>query len=140
MPRPNLLLINRFSTSTIFWFISVVSLVFYLSHFFIMFFPQFFGSSASDSATQSGAPADSLILVIHDVIRGLEDDPTQKELHAEASQAEERHVVIAQDNVTSVVAQQDVTKQPVTYKRKAKKQKQVCMCIVIILSVIHFYS
>jgi hypothetical protein len=105
MPRPNLLLINRFSTSTIFWFISVVSLVFYLSHFFIMFLPQFFGSSASDSATQSGAPADSLILVIHDVIRGLEDDPTQKELHAEASQAEERHVVIAQDNVTSAVAQ-----------------------------------
>jgi hypothetical protein len=62
-----------------------------------MFLPQFFGSSASDSTSQSSAPADSLISVIHEVIRDLEDDHTHKELSAEASQAEERPLVVAQE-------------------------------------------
>jgi hypothetical protein len=63
-----------------------------------MFLPQFFGSSASDSTTQSSALADSLISVIHDVIHGLADDPTHKELCAEASRAKERPLVVAQEN------------------------------------------
>jgi hypothetical protein len=104
-----------------------------------MFLPQFFESSAGDSMTQLGAPMDSLIPVIHDVIRGLEDDPTQKELRVETSQAKERPPVVAQENVITAVAQQDVTKQTATYFRKAKKQKLVRMCVVIILLAIHFH-
>jgi hypothetical protein len=50
-----------------------------------MFLPQFFRSSADDSATQSSAPRDIFASVIKDVIHGLEDDPTQKELCADAS-------------------------------------------------------
>jgi hypothetical protein len=84
-------------------------------------------SSAGNSATQFSAPGDSFSLVIKDVIRSLEDDPTQKELRVEASQAEERPPAVAQENVSSAVAQQDVSKQPATYVRRAKKQK-VCVC------------
>jgi RecA-family ATPase len=94
---------------------------------FIMFVPQFVGSSAGDSATQSSVPGDSFAVVINNVIRGLEVDPTQKELCAEASQAEERSPVAAHENVTTAIAQQDIIKQPATYVRKAKKQKQVCV-------------
>jgi hypothetical protein len=93
-----------------------------------MFLPQFFGSSAHDSSTQSRAPGDSFASVIKDVICILEDDPTQKEHRDEASQAEERTHVIDQENVLSVVAQQDVSMQPATYFRMAKKQKQVRVC------------
>jgi hypothetical protein len=50
-----------------------------------MFLPQFFRSSVGNSATQSSASGDSFVLVIKDVIHGLEDDPTQKELRADAS-------------------------------------------------------
>jgi hypothetical protein len=85
-------------------------------------------SSAGDSATQSSAPGESFASVIKDVIRSLEDDPTQKELCAEASPAEDRPPVVAQENVSSVVAQQDVSKQPATDVGRAKKQKQVRVC------------
>jgi hypothetical protein len=71
---------------------------------------------------------DNFVLVINDVIRGLEEDPIQKELWAEASQAEERPPVVAQENVTTSVERQDVTKQPTTYFWKVKKQKQVRVC------------
>jgi hypothetical protein len=58
-----------------FLLISVISL--FLSQvFFIKFLPQFFGSSAGKVATQSCVQADNFMSVIHDVIRGLEDDPT----------------------------------------------------------------
>jgi hypothetical protein len=50
-----------------------------------MFLPQFFGSSASDSATQSGAVGNSFVSAINDVICGLEEDSTQKELRAKTS-------------------------------------------------------
>jgi hypothetical protein len=50
-----------------------------------MFLPQFFGSSAGSSTTQSGVIGDSFVSMIKVVIRGLEDDPTQKKLRAEAS-------------------------------------------------------
>jgi hypothetical protein len=90
--------------------------------------------------TQSGAAGDSFVLVINDVIRCFKDDPTKKELHAEASRAEERTPVVAQENVTTIVAQQDVTNQSATYFRKAKKQKQVCACVVITISAVHFHS
>jgi hypothetical protein len=70
--------------------------------------------------TQSGVAGDNFVSVLNDVIRGLEEDPIQKELHAEASWAEERPRV-ARENVTTSVAQHDVTKQPATYFRKAKK-------------------
>jgi hypothetical protein len=63
-----------------------------------MFLPQFFGSSAGDSATQSSAPGDSFASVIEDVIRGLEDDRTQKELCADASRSEESPHVVAQED------------------------------------------
>jgi hypothetical protein len=69
-----------------------------------MFLLQIFGSSAGDSATQSSVPRDSFASVIKDVIHGLEDDPTQKELRVDASRAEERHLVVAQEYVSSVVA------------------------------------
>jgi hypothetical protein len=118
MLRRNALQINWFTTSAIFLSISVISL-FFISAIFIMFLPQFFISSAGDSVTQSGAPTNSLISVIHDVICCLGDDPTHKELRAEASQDEERPTFVAQENVTIAIAQQDVTKQPTTYKRKA---------------------
>jgi hypothetical protein len=70
-----------------------------------MFLPQFFGSSAGDSVTQPGALGVSFVSVINDIICGLEDGPFQKE---------ERSPVIAQENVTTAVAQHDVTKQPAT--------------------------
>jgi hypothetical protein len=60
-----------------------------------MFLPQFFGSSASDSVTQSGAVGNSFVSVINDVICGLEEDATQKELHAKTSRAKERSPVVA---------------------------------------------
>jgi hypothetical protein len=82
---------------------SVISCDFYLSHFFIMFLPQFFGHGASDSATQFSVPGDSFTSVINDVIRGLEDDSTQKELHAKTSRVEERHPVVLQENVTTAI-------------------------------------
>jgi hypothetical protein len=50
-----------------------------------MFLPTFFGSSAADSTTQSSALGDSFASVIKDVIRGLEDDSTQKKLRVDAS-------------------------------------------------------
>jgi hypothetical protein len=109
-----------------FLFISVISYVFYLGHFFTLTLHQVPQSSAGNSATQFSAPGDSFSLVIKDVIRSLEDDPTQKELRVEASQAEERPPAVAQENVSSAVAQQDVSKQPATYVRRAKKQK-VCV-------------
>jgi hypothetical protein len=62
-------------------------------------------SSASDSATQSSAPGDSFASVIKDVTRSLEDDPTQKELLVEASQAEKRHPAVALENVSSSIEQ-----------------------------------
>jgi hypothetical protein len=70
----------------------------------------------------------------------LEDDPTQKEFHAEASQAEKRPPAIALENVSSSVAQQDVSTQPATYFRRPKKPKQVHVCVVIIISTIHSHS
>jgi hypothetical protein len=87
-----------------------------ISVIFIMFLPQFFGSSAGDSVTQSNAPEDSFASVIKDVIRALEDNPTQKEVHVDVSRAEERPLVVAQE---------DVSKQSATYIRRAKKQKQM---------------
>jgi hypothetical protein len=90
--------------------------------------------------TQSGVVGDNFVSVIIYVIHGLEEDPTQKEHRAEASQTEERPPLVAQENVTTNVAQQDVPKQSATYFRKAKKQKQVCACVVIIISAIHFPS
>jgi hypothetical protein len=113
---------------------------FYLSHFFIMFLPQFFGSSAGDSAIQSSGPEDSFDSVIKDIIRGLEDDPTQKELRANDSRAEERPPVVAQEYVPSTVAQENVSKRPATYFRRAKKEKQMRVCVVIIISSVHFHS
>jgi hypothetical protein len=100
MPRRILLQINWFSTSAIFLFISVIStsIIFYYVSLSV-----FFGSSVGNSATQSSAPRDNFILVINDVIHGLEDDPTQKELRVEALRAEERPPVVAQENVTTVV-------------------------------------
>jgi hypothetical protein len=83
-----------------------------------MFLHQLFGSSAGDSVTQSSVPGDSFVSIIKDVIRGLEDDPTQKKLRVDASRAEER---------PPIVAQEDVSKQSTTYTRRAKKQKHVCM-------------
>jgi hypothetical protein len=88
-----------------------------------MFLPQFFWSSVGNSATQSSASGDSFALVIKDVIHGLEDDPTQKELRADASRAEESPPVFPQEYVPSAVAQEDVSKQSATYFRRAKKQK-----------------
>jgi RecA-family ATPase len=66
-------------------------------------------SSAGDSATQSSALGDSFATVINDVICSLEDDPTQKELHAETSQAKKRPTAIALENVSSSIAQQNVS-------------------------------
>jgi hypothetical protein len=66
-----------------------------ISLIFIMFLPQFFGSGAGDSATQSSAPWDNFVSIIKDVICGLEDDPTQMELRADASRVEERFTVVA---------------------------------------------
>jgi hypothetical protein len=97
-------------------------------------------SSVGDSAIQSNAPGDSFTIVINDVIRSLEDDPTQKELHAEASQAENRSTVVAPDNVSSSIAQKNVSMHPATYIRRPKKPKQVRVCIVITISTIHFHS
>jgi hypothetical protein len=71
-----------------------------ISLIFIMFLPQFFGSGAGDSATQSSAPWDNFVSIIKDVMRGLEDDHTQKELCADASRAEERPPVVAQEDVS----------------------------------------
>jgi hypothetical protein len=79
-----------------------------------LFLPQLFESSADDSAIQSSVLGDSFVSIIKDVIRGLEDDHTQKELRADASRAKER---------PPVVAQEDVSNQPTTYTRRAKKQK-----------------
>jgi hypothetical protein len=70
----------------------------------------------------------------------LEDEPTQKELRVEAPQAEKRPPAIALENVSSSIAQQDVSKQPVTYVRRPKKLKHVCVCVVITISTIHFHS
>jgi hypothetical protein len=77
-----------------------------------MFLPQFFGSSAGDSATQSSAPGDSFVSIIKDITRGLEDNPTQKELRVDASWVKEK---------PPVVAQEGVSKQPATYTRRSKK-------------------
>jgi hypothetical protein len=66
-----------------------------ISLIFVMFLPQFFGSDAGDSATQSSASWDNFVSIIKDVIRGLEDDPTQMELRADASRVEERSAVVA---------------------------------------------
>jgi hypothetical protein len=66
-------------------------------------------SSVDDSVTQSSAPGDSFVIVINDVIRSLENDPTQKKLRAEASQAEKRPTVVALENVSSSIAQQNVS-------------------------------
>jgi hypothetical protein len=49
MLRPNPLLINRFSTSAIFLFISVISYFFYLSHFFTLPLHQVPGSTTGDT-------------------------------------------------------------------------------------------
>jgi hypothetical protein len=43
--------------------------------------------------------------VINNVIRSLEDDPTQKELRAEASQAKSGPTAVALENVSSSIAQ-----------------------------------
>jgi hypothetical protein len=139
-PRSILVLINRFSTSAIFLFVSVISYFFYLSHFFTLLLHQVLGSTVGDSATPSSAPVDSFASVIKDVIHSLEDDPTQKELRVEASEAEERPPAVDLENVPSTVAQQDVSKQPATYVRRPKKQKQLRVCVVITISVIHFHS
>jgi hypothetical protein len=48
-------------------------------------------------------PGDSFTSVINDVIRGLEDDSTQKELHAKTSRVEERHPIVLQENVTTAI-------------------------------------
>jgi hypothetical protein len=103
-------LINRFSTSTTFCSYQSFLIFFYLSHFFTLPLYQVIGSSASHSATQSSAPGGNFSSVIKDVNRSLEDDPTQRELHADATEVEERHVAIAQENVPSVVTQQEVSK------------------------------
>jgi hypothetical protein len=133
-------LINRFSTSAIFLFISVISYFLYLSHFFTLPLHEVPQSSVGDSATQSSAPGDSFTTVINDVIRSLEDDPTQKELRAEASHAEMKHAAVALENVSSSIAQQNVSTQPATYVRRPKKSKQVCVCVVITILTIHFHS
>jgi hypothetical protein len=86
-----------------------------------MFFPLFFGSCVGDFATQSSAPGDGFASVIKDVIRYLEDDPTQKELRVDVSRAEESPPAVAQEYVPSAVAQGDVLKQLATYLQRAKK-------------------
>jgi hypothetical protein len=88
-----------------FLFISVISYFFPFQPFFTWPLHQVTRSSAGDSATQSSALGDSFASVIKDVIRSLEDDPTQKELRAEGSQAKERPPAVAQENVPSAVAQ-----------------------------------
>jgi hypothetical protein len=114
---------QQFQHLSHFLFISVISYFLYLSHFFTLPLHQVPRSSAGDSATQSSAPGDSFTSVIKDVIRSLEDDPTQKELHAEATQAEKRPPTIALENVSSSIAQRDVSTQPATYIRRPKKPK-----------------
>jgi hypothetical protein len=52
---------------------------------------------------------DSFAIVINDVIRSLEDDPTQKELRVEASQAEKRPTAVALESVSISIAQQNVS-------------------------------
>jgi hypothetical protein len=69
----------------------------------------------------------------------LEDDPTQKELCVEASQAEKRPTTVALENVSSSIAQQNISTQPATYIRRPKKLKQVRVCIIITISTIHFH-
>jgi alpha/beta superfamily hydrolase len=133
-----LLLIIRFSTSAIFCSYQSFLIFSILVIFFTLPLHQVPRSSAGDSTTQSSVSGDSFASVIKYVIRSLEDNPTQKELHAEASQTEERPPTVTKENVPSVVTQQDISKQPTTYVRRAKKQKQVC--VVIIISAIHFYS
>jgi hypothetical protein len=88
-----------------FLFILVISYFLYLSHFFTLPLHQVPQSSVGDSATQSNAAGDSFALVIKDVIYSLEDDPTQKELCVESSQAEKRPPVVALENVSSSIAQ-----------------------------------
>jgi hypothetical protein len=92
-----------------FLFILVISYFLYLSHFFTLLLYHVPWSSAGDSATQSSALGDSFATVINDVICSLEDDPTQKELHAETSQAKKRPTAIALENVSSSIAQQNVS-------------------------------
>jgi hypothetical protein len=70
----------------------------------------------------------------------LEDDPTQKELCAEASQAKKRPTVFALVNVSSSIAQQNISTQPATYVRRPNKPKQVRVCVVITISTIYFHS
>jgi hypothetical protein len=123
-----------------FLFISVISYFFISQSFFTLPLHQIPQSSVGDSATQSSVPGDSFAIVINDIICSLEDDPTQKELHAEASQAKKRPTTIALENVSSSIAQQNVSTQPVTYVRRQKKSKQVCVCVVITISTIHFHS
>jgi hypothetical protein len=102
-------------------FIPVISNFFLSQSFFTLSLHQVARSSAGDSATQSSVARDNFASVIKDVIRSLEDDPTHKELHAEASQAKERPPTIAQENVASSATQQDVSKQPTTYVWRTKK-------------------
>jgi hypothetical protein len=123
-----------------FLFISVISYFLYLSYFFTLPLHQVPQSSVSDSATQSSAPWDSFAIVINNVIRSLEDDPTQKELRAEASQAKSGPTVVALENVSSSIAQQNVSTQPATYIRRPNKPKHVSVCVVITISTIHFHS
>jgi hypothetical protein len=111
-----------------FLLISVISYFLYPTHFFTLPLYQVIGSSTGHSATQSSVLGDSFASIIKDVIRSFEDDPTHRELRADASEAEWRPPTVAQENVQSVVAQQDVSKQPTTYVRRPKKRKQVCVC------------
>jgi hypothetical protein len=93
-----------------------------------MFLPQFFISSAGNSVTQSDAPANNLISVIHDVICCLGDDITHKKIRAEASQDEERPTFVAQENVTIAIAQQDVTKQ-LPHIKERHRNRNKCTCV-----------
>jgi hypothetical protein len=47
----------------------------------------------------------------------------QKELHGEASQPEKRPLTVVLGNISSSIAQQDVSTQPATYVRRPKKLK-----------------
>jgi hypothetical protein len=116
-------LINRFSASAIFCSYQPFIIFYIIVIFFALPLYQVPRSSASDSATQSSAPGDSFASVIKDVIRSLEDDPMQKELHGEASQPEKRPLTVVLGNISSSIAQQDVSTQPATYVRRPKKLK-----------------
>jgi hypothetical protein len=84
------------------FFVPISHFLFFISQsFFTLPLHQVPRSSVGDSATQSSAPGDNFASVIKDVIHSLEDDPTHKEIHAEASQAKKRPPAVALENVLS---------------------------------------